>query len=38
MEQLSYEKRVEQQRLRTEISFEKRKAEHFSQQVIFYAF
>jgi hypothetical protein len=35
MEQLAYEKRIEQQRLRTEIVQEKRKADHFSQQVIF---
>jgi hypothetical protein len=33
MEQLAYERRVEQQRLRAEIVQEKRKAEHFSQQV-----
>uniref|UniRef100_A0A183C911 Activator of basal transcription 1 n=1 Tax=Globodera pallida TaxID=36090 RepID=A0A183C911_GLOPA len=33
MEQLSYEQRIEQQRLRTEIVVEKRKAEYFAQQV-----
>lgn len=33
MEQLAYERRVEQQRLQTEIVQEKRKADHFSQQL-----
>lgn len=33
MEQLSYEKKVEQQRLRAEISQAKRQAEFFAQQV-----
>jgi hypothetical protein len=33
MEQLTYERRVEEQRMRAEISQAKRQAEHFAEQV-----
>ena len=33
MEQLDYERRIEEKRLRTEITYAKRKAEHFASQV-----